>query len=283
MRKLAQIEEYVLTEFGRDPLYERFNAEKPHKNASWFVNGTVNDWADVYSFAAKKMRIVDRSHLTALLKRGNVIFEGAQGVLLDEWYGFHPHTTWSTTTAENPNTLICEVDHRTPTTTIGVVRALSSRHGEGPFPTFDANLTKRIRDSHNDDVGPQGEFKVGWFDRVLSQYALDVCEWPPLTEIMLTHVDRLSHIREPLRVATEYSVLGMRLTNLEAKPSSLKTDLVWQEKLTTMLRNAEPVYQLFDGKHREYEYLEFINESLGGIVTMISRGPTASDKVLFRA
>ena len=45
-----------------------------------------------------QVKIVGDDHLKALLAEGHVIFEGAQGVLLDEWYGFHPYTTWNTTT-----------------------------------------------------------------------------------------------------------------------------------------------------------------------------------------
>ena len=50
----------------------------------------------------------DRSARAGLRKPGDVIFEGAQGVLLDEWHGFHPYTTWSTTTFANAMALLRE-------------------------------------------------------------------------------------------------------------------------------------------------------------------------------
>ena len=55
------------------------------------------------------MTITGDGHLAGLLRRdGCVVFEGAQGVLLDEWRGFHPYTTWSTTTFGNAEALLAE-------------------------------------------------------------------------------------------------------------------------------------------------------------------------------
>jgi adenylosuccinate synthase len=50
------------------------------------------------------------------------VFEGAQGVLLDEWHGFHPYTTWSTTTFANAETLLAEADAAGTGTRLGVLR-----------------------------------------------------------------------------------------------------------------------------------------------------------------
>ena len=52
------------------------------------------------------MALAGDGYLRRLLRTGPVVFEGAQGVLLDEWRGFHPYTTWSTTTFDNAETLL---------------------------------------------------------------------------------------------------------------------------------------------------------------------------------
>ena len=54
------------------------------------------------------MPLVDGGYLRRLLRGGPRVFEGAQGVLLDEWHGFHPYTTWSTTTFANAEKLLAE-------------------------------------------------------------------------------------------------------------------------------------------------------------------------------
>ena len=68
------------------------------------------DWPDwlleEYGAFARQARVVPGTFLHRILRRpGTVVFEGAQGVLLDEWQGFHPYTTWSTTTLANAEQL----------------------------------------------------------------------------------------------------------------------------------------------------------------------------------
>ena len=63
---------------------------------------------DELSAIAARVTLAGDGYLARLLAQGPVVFEGAQGVLLDEWRGFHPYTTWSTTTFENAETLLGE-------------------------------------------------------------------------------------------------------------------------------------------------------------------------------
>ncbi len=63
----------------------------------------------------------------------NIVFEGAQGLLLDENHGFKPYTTWSTTTSENAVKFLKDVDYKEEYEIIGVVRPYLTKHGAGPF------------------------------------------------------------------------------------------------------------------------------------------------------
>ncbi len=81
----------------------------------------ADDWADwlidAYRDFASQARVVPGDHLHSLLRQpGAVVFEAAQGVLLDEWNGFHPYTTWSTTTLENADLLLKEAGYTGGTT-----------------------------------------------------------------------------------------------------------------------------------------------------------------------
>ncbi|HSA50393.1 MAG TPA: adenylosuccinate synthetase, partial [Yinghuangia sp.] len=68
----------------------------------------VDDCASVFAAFGAAVRIVDGTFLRTLLRAGPVVFEGAQGVLLDEWHGFHPYTTWSTTTFAGADALLAD-------------------------------------------------------------------------------------------------------------------------------------------------------------------------------
>src|SRR5205085_5156970 len=76
------------------------------------------------------------------------IFEGAQGVLLDEYRGFHPHTTWSTVTPHHAWELIRQMKAEA-VAVLGITRAYATRHGEGPLPTWSRELTTRLQDPGN--------------------------------------------------------------------------------------------------------------------------------------
>jgi hypothetical protein len=69
---------------------------------------SVDDLCDANRAFAEGVAVVDGGYLRRLLRAGPVAFEGAQGILLDEWHGFHPYTTWSTTTFANAEALLAE-------------------------------------------------------------------------------------------------------------------------------------------------------------------------------
>ena len=92
IRKLTLLRDWLISEF--DDV-----GEVPPPGV---VAGAYRAWAD-------QVTITRDGYLASLLRGpGSVVFEGAQGVLLDEWRGFHPYTTWSTTTFENAEMLLRE-------------------------------------------------------------------------------------------------------------------------------------------------------------------------------
>ena len=102
------------------------------------------------------------------------IFEGAQGVLLDEYRGFHPYTTWNTVTPYHAWELIRQMDVEA-VAVLGVTRSYSTRHGEGPLPTFSADLTTQLADVGNPWNRWQGSMRCGWLDLPLLRYATAAC------------------------------------------------------------------------------------------------------------
>ncbi|TDD64864.1 adenylosuccinate synthetase, partial [Actinomadura rubrisoli] len=226
----------------------------------------VDACVDAFTAFGEHVRVVGGEHLRGLLREGDVVFEGAQGVLLDEWHGFHPYTTWSTTTFANAETLLAEADETA--TRLGVLRTYATRHGPGPFVTEDADLTAALPDTSN-GTGPwQGAFRVGHLDAVALRYALDVTGG--VDGLAVTHLD-VAGARPDLRVCRAYDVNGRRVDRLEAGPPG---DLARQEALTSRLFAARPVYvPLGDAE-------ETIEDALRTRIVLHSHGPTSAHKHL---
>jgi adenylosuccinate synthase len=157
-----------------------------------------------------------------------VIFEGAQGVLLDEYRGFHPHTTWSTVTAHHAWELVREME-MDAVAVLGVTRAYATRHGEGPFPTYRPELTARLQDPGNPWNRWQGNLRCGWLDLPLLRYAAAAAG--PLDGLVVNHLDQVADAE--CLICDEYRAATL-------SPSDAP-NLSWQSRLTEQLRQAEPV------------------------------------------
>jgi adenylosuccinate synthase len=222
----------------------------------------VAELCDVYGAFARRVALVDGGYLRQLLRRGPAVFEGAQGVLLDEWRGFHPYTTWSTTTFANAETLLADAGHTA--TRLGVIRCYLTRHGPGPFPTEDPTL--EMPEPHNRNGRWQGAVRVGHFDAVALRYAVAVAGG--VDAVALTHLDTAA--RHPLRLCTAYQAGGERITRIAPGPGR---DVGYQEELTRLLLRARPGYE-----EPAADWPEVASQVLGAPVTLVSRGPTAADK-----
>jgi adenylosuccinate synthase len=223
----------------------------------------VADACDAYRAFASRVSIVDGSFLPRLLRAGPVVFEGAQGLLLDEWRGFHPYTTWSTTTFANAEQLLAEAGQTA--VRLGVTRCYMTRHGPGPFVTEDTSLD--LPELHNGHNQWQGAFRVGHLDAVALRYAIEAAGG--VDAIALTHLDTAARHPE-LRICHTYKTPGHVVTKLQPGPPS---DLEYQERLTQMLLAARPIYSPVDA-----DWADVIEHETGAPVVLRSHGPTAADK-----
>jgi adenylosuccinate synthase len=204
------------------------------------------DWADWllddYAVWAEQARIVPGEFLHTILRRpGAVVFEAAQGVLLDEWRGFHPHTTWSTTTLANADRLLGEAGYSGAVTRVGITRAYATRHGAGPLPTEDPALAAALPDARNSFGAWQQGFRVGWLDTVLLRYALDTVG--PLDTLALTCLDRLEALPEA-QICRRYHDGAATVERLVPGPA--EPSLEYQETLTQQLFRCRPQLEQID-------------------------------------
>jgi adenylosuccinate synthase len=143
----------------------------------------VDELVALYRDFADAVRITDADETGRLADNGRVVFEGAQGVLLDQDHGFPPHTTWSTTTPHNARALLGGRPH----TVLGVTRTYLTRHGAGPLPTESASVLARFPEAHNGSGEYQGAWRAGHLDAALLDYAIAACEG--VDAFAVTHLD----------------------------------------------------------------------------------------------
>lgn len=213
---------------------------------------------DVFNFVGEVVPVVSDLFVQEVWGHATFIFEGAQGVLLDEWRGFHPYTTWSTTTDENARSLIPKDVDSSSILSLGVLRTYMSRHGAGPMPT---DTTYYATEPHNGTGVYQGKFRTGLLDLPLLKYALEVSN---IDNLVVTHMDRLSMTS---RVCVSYE--GGALVPGE------KGDLDYQETLAKTVRNAIPEWDRWD----RADFTERLTDELERPVAITSNGPTAEEKV----
>lgn len=222
---------------------------------------------EAYAAFADRVRLVDETYLPRLLARSPVVFEGAQGVLLDEWHGFHPHTTWSTTTTANPLTLLDEAGRPGDARRFGVLRTFTTRHGAGPLVTEDPVLAARLPDRHNRDHPWQGTFRVGHLDLVAARYALAATGG--VDALVVTHADAPTRIGRDLLWCTGYRDGAGAPLRIAPGPAG---DLDRQAALTRRLADAEPVLAPMPA-----EPAEAISHALGSPLAAVFSGPTRAD------
>lgn len=199
-----------------------------------------------------------------------VLFEGAQGMLLDIDHGTYPYVTSSNTTAGGVSNGI-GVGPNMITNAVGITKAYTTRVGKGPFPTeLEDETGEWIRTKgHEYGVTTGRSRRCGWLDLVIVKSTVRVCG---LTSLAVTKIDTLAGL-EKIKVCVGYKFND---EVIDYFPASLED-----------LAKCEPVYEEFDGwddsvaNARNYDeipenakkYLERIAEFTGTKISIVSVGP----------
>ncbi len=232
-----------------------------------------NTMLEQYTGYAERLKkyVADVSVLVnnAIDRGAKVLFEGAQGTLLDLDHGTYPYVTSSHPIAA----AACLGAGLGPTrinTVVGVAKAYITRVGEGPFPTELHNkLGELIREQGFEFGTTTGRpRRCGWYDAVIARYAARV---NGLTYLAITKLDVLSGL-ETLKICTGYRYKGEIINDF---PASLK-----------LLAQCEPVYHEFPGWQEDIsavtdyndlpqaakDYLKYLEELSGVPVAIVSVG-----------
>lgn len=276
-RKLVRVQERLRDAVGAcaaRPGYE----PAAHAERALLEDGDVVDrWLELIRPLCAHGGIVDEADVSAKLSRGreSVVFEGAQGVLLDEYWGFHPHTTWSTCTPANALAWLSTYGFEGRVQRLGVLRTYMTRHGEGPLPSATRQLDRVLPEPHNLVGAWQGPFRRGWPDPILWRYAIAAAGG--VDGLAVTHLDRLPQIRRWLFVGG-YDGLGGELYANETLTLGRHHGLDHQAALTAALAKAQPRFRELSACSSVPRYLEWLRDVLGVAVAIASEGPTAQDK-----
>ena len=190
-------------------------------------------WLEVIAELVARVPAARREQVASQLAFGGAIFEGAQGMLLDEDHGFHPHTTWSSIGPEAAEAVLQDAGIQAEMRHLGALRTYPTRHGEGPFPSEDPALD-HLAEPHNASAGWQGKFRRGHPDLVLLRYALEAAG--KITGLLASHLDAFGRGAN-LRWCEAYETGQGTLADL---PRAAEPDLNHQQMLTGLLREARP-------------------------------------------
>lgn len=255
----------------------KINVEAKNEYITTVLNGEALSFEEIYNdyiAYAERLRpyIQDTSVKVydAIKSNKQVLFEGAQGMLLDIDYGTYPYVTSSNTTSGGVSNGV-GIGPTMITNAVGIAKAYTTRVGKGPFPTELENETGEwIREKgHEFGVTTGRARRCGWLDLVILKTTVRVCG---LTSLAVTKIDTLAGL-EKIKVCVGYKFNG---SVIDYFPASLED-----------LAKCEPVYEEFDGwdesvaNARSYEelpenakkYLARIEEITDTKISIVSVGP----------
>jgi adenylosuccinate synthase len=233
-----------------------------------------------YGEALRPMIADTTAYLLGAVEQGKrLLFEGAQGTLLDIDHGTYPYVTSSNACAAGawPGT---GVPARQIKNILGVVKAYTTRVGEGPFPTELKNaLGDQIREQGHEYGTTTGRpRRCGWLDTFAIRYAARLNS---VDGIVITLLDVLGRLPE-LKICTGYMVGGKRLEEFPDDPVAL-------EQAQPILEDVKPWKEDISGarSYRELPpaaraYVKRVEALVGAPVRIISVGPSR-DQTIFRS
>ncbi len=212
----------------------------------------------------------------AVISGKKVLFEGAQALMLDIDHGSYPYVTSSSPTSGG----VCVGSGVSPNKLnriIGVMKAYTTRVGEGPFPTeLNNELGENLRKIGNEYGATTGRpRKCGWLDLVMGKYAVMI---DGLTDIVLTKIDVLTGL-DKIKVAVAYEIDGKIYKSYPANLRKSTDVKVIYEELDSWKEDITKITKYEDLPENCKKYIEYLEEKLGVSISMVSVGPERSQNI----
>lgn len=217
-------------------------------------------------------RITDTSRLLedALAQGKRILFEGAQGALLDVDYGTYPYVTSSATTflglAQSIGVALAPIDQR-----IGVLKAYTTRVGKGAFPTeLDDRSGERLRQRGGEFGVTTGRpRRCGWLDLVALRHAVRLNR---PTGLAITKLDILDDL-DAIKVCRAYRLRGEIIERMPSSPRDLEPCEPIYETLPGWKTRTAEARSVADLPRAARAYLDAVSHALDVPVALISVGP----------
>ena len=273
--KAFDLEDNDLLETKLKSLVEYYNyqIQNIHDSEPFVYEEVYNELIQSYKKAAKYFGDVTDTLENIYDQGGNILYEGAQGTLLDVDYGTYPYVTSSNTLATSvgigsgfPKSIYSDV--------LGVAKAYTTRVGAGPFPTeLFCDVGQKIAELGHEFGATTGRpRRCGWLDLVALKYSAKLNN---LTELCITKLDVLDTFDE-IKACIGYKVNG------EETPFKSR-----------LLHKAETIYKDFKGWNcsladcenydslpdKAKDFLNFIENFVGVKISLISNGPNREDLI----
>ena len=251
-----------------DPILESFDESKIN------IDKTVQDLLSFYDLV--KELIVDNSFIKKEFKNKKILFEGAQGALLDLDHGSYPFVTSSNTVSSNIVIgSAMQVDYKT----VGIFKAYATRVGNGPFPS-------ELFDNVGDYIAEKGveigtvtkrKRRCGWLDLVSLKYS---CEINRVNELCITKADVLNNLSE-IKVCKSYNSKKYEdvnfsesdfLESVSLDDNDFESFASWGE--TKDLSNFENLLENLK------KFISYIEDYLGIPIKFISLGPERNQTII---
>ena len=265
--KLNRIVDYKNKIFGALYNAEPMNADDIFKKCKSYADKLLPFITDTTEYLHK-----------AITSNKSILFEGAQGSLLDLDHGTFPYVTSSNSSSLGMSAG-CGVPAKLVDKFIGVVKAYSTRVGAGPFPTEQDNETGQyIRDKGNEYGTTTGRpRRCGWFDAVAVSYAVTI---GAIDSVAMMHLDTLAGLKE-LKVCKAYKINGNETTFFPANTEKLSQTTAVYETLPGWDEDLSNISDFHDLPENAQNYVCLIEELIRTPITVIGIGPKRS-QTLFR-
>jgi len=206
----------------------------------------------------------------------SILFEGAQGSLLDLDHGTFPFVT-SSNSSSLGMPAGCGVPAKFVDKFIGVIKAYTTRVGAGPFPAEQDNETGQyIRDKGNEYGTTTGRpRRCGWFDAVAVAYGVTI---GGISEVALMHLDTLSGLEE-LKICRAYEINGEETTFFPANEARLSQARCVYETVPGWSEDLTEVNNFQDLPVNAQNYVRRIEEHIGKPITFVGVGPKRSQTI----
>jgi adenylosuccinate synthase len=243
----------------------------PTLNAKKIINDTLAAAEVLRPFITNTVMFLHR----ALEMKTNMLFEGAQGTFLDIDHGTYPYVTSSNTTSGGACTGSGVPPHRIDKV-MGVLKAYTTRVGEGPFTTEDDALGDRFHAMGREFGATTGRARrCGWFDAVSTRYSVIL---NGIDELAITNLDGLDGV-ETIKICVAYRLDGKVLDFPPTDSEHLSRCEPVYIEMPGWMKSTEKAKKFSELPPKARAYVKKIAELTGAKLSIVSIGPARAQTI----